>query len=210
MLDGHFDSIYCMSVFPDGKRIATGAADKKVKIWIFDTSKPHRGGCRDIKTLHGHNKLVHDVAALSDVHLASSCLDTAVRIWDVTTGSCVRKLTDHQAPITSLFAVGLSNSARHVHGYVLCGTKGGACKLWLVDKGVTECLGEFGGNQKEVTAIGAVPSCKTPHVFVAGYDNGELRVWAGEVRGGNGAHGGGAAGAAGPSSVFASLSNRMW
>jgi WD40 repeat protein len=77
---GHKDSVYAVAVSPDGKTLATGSYDQKVKLWNTETGA-------EIKTLSGHNGCIYGLGFRADGKiLASASGDRTVKLWDVATG----------------------------------------------------------------------------------------------------------------------------
>jgi WD40 repeat protein len=75
-LDGHTGAITCIAFSPDGRRIATGSADKTAVIWDVESGK-------ELLTLRGHREQVRSLAFSSDgLRLATGSYGT-MRIWDV-------------------------------------------------------------------------------------------------------------------------------
>ena len=67
---------------PDGTRIASGGADKTVRLWDANTGKPIG------QPLHGHDDAVMSVAFSPDgTRIASGGADNTIRLWDAATGS---------------------------------------------------------------------------------------------------------------------------
>lgn len=67
---------------PDGRRIASGASDKTVRVWDCRTGQ-------DLCYLRGHTNIVYSVAFFSDGRrVASGAEEGNFRIWDTDTGSC--------------------------------------------------------------------------------------------------------------------------
>ncbi|KAI9816422.1 MAG: hypothetical protein M1832_005089 [Thelocarpon impressellum] len=68
-----------------GGYIATGSADRTVRIW-----NPEKANVRNSTELRGHTASVQDVAwkPKSDSELASCSADGTVRLWDVRSGKC--------------------------------------------------------------------------------------------------------------------------
>ena len=77
---GHRDMIYALALSPDGKTLATGGYDQKIKLWnVADGAER--------KTLSGHNGAVFALAFRPDGKLlASASADRTVKLWDVAGG----------------------------------------------------------------------------------------------------------------------------
>ena len=91
---GHEDSINVLTVYPDGKTLATGSADKTIQLWNkADTDKP-------LYTLIGHTGGITAIDFSVDAKfLASGSSDKTVRLWDLTTGQPIQTLTGHTGEI---------------------------------------------------------------------------------------------------------------
>ncbi|MGH9764714.1 MAG: ADP-ribosylation factor-like protein, partial [Blastocatellia bacterium] len=69
---------------PDGKYIASGSADKTVRVWDSGTGK-------QVMKLEGHEHYVMSVAWSGDgKRIASGSDDKTVRVWDSETGACLQ------------------------------------------------------------------------------------------------------------------------
>ena len=69
-----------MCFSPDGKRLASGSADKTVKVWEVQTGQ-------EALTLKGHTSGVWSVCFSPDgKRLASASGDKTVKVWDAATG----------------------------------------------------------------------------------------------------------------------------
>src|SRR5262249_5215263 len=70
--------VECVAISRDGRRIASGGADKTVRVWDTTTG-------REIIVLRGHTDKCGCVAFSPDGHrLASASFDKTIRIWDGT------------------------------------------------------------------------------------------------------------------------------
>src|SRR5947208_3269574 len=105
VFEGHKDAIYSLAVSPDGKALATGGYDQKIKLWNVETGE-------EIKTLSGHNGAVFGLAFRPDGKiLASAGADRTVKLWDVATGE--RRDTLSQ-PLKEQYAVAFSPDGKRL------------------------------------------------------------------------------------------------
>jgi eukaryotic-like serine/threonine-protein kinase len=84
---GHEDRVQAMAFSPDGRLIASGSADRTVRLWEVATG-------REMAVLRSHERRVTQVSFSPDGRrLASTDGGRAVRLWDPTTGALVAKLS---------------------------------------------------------------------------------------------------------------------
>jgi sugar lactone lactonase YvrE len=113
--EGHTDAAYALAVSPDGKFIATGAYDQKIRLWDAATGK-------EIALLKGHNGAVNGLSFRPDGKvLASASADRTVKLWSIPTGQRLDTLSQPTKEQTSvvfsadgktLFAAGGDNRIR--------------------------------------------------------------------------------------------------
>lgn len=77
---GHKDAIYCASLSPDQRTLATGSYDRNVILW--DVSSGEK-----IRELSGHNGAIYDLDFdPSGQLLATASADQTIKLWQVSTG----------------------------------------------------------------------------------------------------------------------------
>src|SRR5262249_51342575 len=103
---------------PDGKVLATGGADKKVKLWkVEDFSL--------IKAIDAHDDEVTCLAFSPDgKKLISGGKDKKVKVWDAADGKPLKTIDAHDGPVVNLFALG---------DITISGGADGKVKIWDAD-----------------------------------------------------------------------------
>ena len=92
----------------------SGSRDKRVVAWDPNTGVAHL----DFGPLNGGHSLdVTAVAVLPSGNIISGAMDKTVKVWDTTSGKCVKTLTGHESSVLALLALPsggfLSGSADH-------------------------------------------------------------------------------------------------
>jgi len=68
---------------PDGKSIATGGSDTKIRLWDFDKLD-------NFLTIEGHSNEIYDLDFdISGKWIASVSMDKTLKIWDTEKGDCL-------------------------------------------------------------------------------------------------------------------------
>jgi WD40 repeat protein len=112
--NGHSDTVYGIAFSPEMKipvpgtkdkfttvhMIATGSADKFVKVWTIPDGK-------FVKSFEGHTHHVLDVGWMADGKLlASAGADNTVKVWDFDKGEQARTVNAHAKQVTRLLFIG--------------------------------------------------------------------------------------------------------
>jgi WD40 repeat protein len=118
----HPDKVTGVAFAPDERRIVTGGASGKGRIWTVDGKL--------LRQLEGHSAPVTDVVFSPDgTRVATSSRDKTTRIWDAATGTLLRRLADHRDGVTS---VAFSPDGR----LVLTASRDHDARLWDAETGV--------------------------------------------------------------------------
>ncbi len=155
----HSDSILVVRFSPDGTMIATGAADKLIRVNRLE-------GDASPRTLEGHTHHVLGLAWHDDGHwIASGSADNTVKIWDVESGTAARTIPGFGKEVTAVAFVGrtnqlISSSADH--------------QSRLHDAGNGSLIRALAGPSDALYC--AVAAGKSPVAFAGGQD-GVLWVW---------------------------------
>lgn len=72
---GHTDACYSLAISPDGRMLASGGYDQRIRLWDTATGK-------EIEALKGHNGAINGIAFRPDGKvLASASADRTVKLW---------------------------------------------------------------------------------------------------------------------------------
>jgi len=122
-LKGHEDDVLALAFSPDGKRLASGSADRTARTWAVAS-----GECE--RVLKGHRLLIYGVAFSPDgLRLATASGDGTGRIWSVETGKEETVFTDKERVYTSTSSVAWSPDGRTI----ATGHFAQRIKLWNLD-----------------------------------------------------------------------------
>jgi len=155
---GHTEPLYSVALSPDGRWVATGSADYRVKVWDAATG-------RERWTFPGHTAEVHAVVFSRDGRiLITGSADATVKLWDIASGCQVRTL--HNG--SGMFALALSPNGR----ILVTGNADKSIRVWDWKKG--RLLRTLRGNE---TAIYAVAISSDNRTVVTGDFGGGVKLW---------------------------------
>jgi WD40 repeat protein len=164
-LRGHTEAVTAVAFSPDDRLLASGSADRMVKLWSTITGK-------EMLTLVGHRDRVTSVAFSPDgKRLASGSADRTVRVWDTSTGQELLCLTAHDGKVT---CVAYSPDGRQVAS----ASEDKSVRLW--DAATGQATQTFSGHLVPVSGVGYSPDGKT--IATVGHNSdlifgGETILW---------------------------------
>ncbi|KAI6127339.1 WD40-repeat-containing domain protein [Pisolithus sp. B1] len=121
LLQGHISSVFSVAYSPDGRRIASGSADKTVCIW--DAERHVQIG----RPLEGHDSLVFSVTFSPDgKKIVSGSADSTVRLWDIERGAQIGSPLEHTSAVNS---VAFSLDGKRI----ISGSDDGTIRVWDVE-----------------------------------------------------------------------------
>ncbi len=159
VFEGHESAAQAVAYAPKGRLLASGSADRTVKLWNLETLDLER-------TYRGHKDFVTALAFSPDGKmLAAASLDGSIKLWSTSSNRLFRTLTGHKGRITGL-AFSPSGEALASAG------DDGTVRLWDFKRGRTaRTLIAHSGSVK---AIAFSPDGQ--RVAAAG-DDGIVRLW---------------------------------
>ena len=158
--NAHSDTVQSVDFSGDGTRLASGAADKFVKVWTVADAKL-------LKSFEGHTHHVLGVTLKRDGRIvASAGADNAVKVWSLVTGEVVRTIQGFSKEATSINHVGVGDQFL---------ATGGDGKVRLINESGGDAR-TFAGASDFMYAGAATPDGR---IVIAGGQDGVLRVWNG-------------------------------
>ena len=156
---GHQNWI-CSVVFShDGQYLASGSADRTVKVWDVSTGK-----C--LHTLAGHTNWVMSVAFSPDgAYLASGSADHTIKLWEVATGKCLHTLAEHARGVWSIAFSPTGDS-------LVSGSVDRTVKVWDPETG--ECQHTLSGHEHGVWSVAFSP---TGDALASGSADQTIKLW---------------------------------
>jgi serine/threonine protein kinase len=157
-LDSHSGFIRALRFSPDGKILASGANDRKIRLWDTATSKI-------IYTLDGHEDAVTALQFMSKGKiLVSAGNDLTIRFWDLDRKQLFKTIVAHDREINTL-AIGLDEQI------ILTGSSDLTIHLRQLKTGIQHILSE---HEAAVMTVAISPDGKT---IASGAIDGKIDLW---------------------------------
>ena len=162
-LRSHTDAVFSVAVSLYGQILASGSADRTIKLWQLDTG-------RELLTLRGHTDAVVSVAiSPNEQILASSSADKTIKLWQLSTGQQLRTLRGHSHQV---YSVAISPSGE----ILVSGSEDKTIKIWQVSTGLElrTIGGWFYGHSDLVRAVAIHPK---GHTLASGSADRRITLW---------------------------------
>ena len=158
-LSGHIDVVSSVAYSPDGSTLASGSADKTIKLWDIATGQ-------ELHTLTGHTNWVNSVAYSPDGStLASGSIDPTIKFWDIATVQELRTLKGHTDWV---YSVAYSSDGK----ILASGSDDNTIKLWNAATG--QEFRTLTGHKGYVRSVAYSPDGKT--LASGSWDN-TIKLW---------------------------------
>ncbi|MCC0007880.1 MAG: protein kinase [Hyphomicrobiaceae bacterium] len=159
VFDGHENAVRALAFAPGAALLASGGADKTVKLWNLSTLDL-------VRTYRGPRDFITSIAISPDGKLiAAASLDGDIRIWSTSSRSQRRRFAGHQGAINQ---VSFAPDGRHLASAGSDGT----VRVWDISR--RRAIRAYTGHRGEVKAVEYSPD--GTHIASAGAD-GTVRIW---------------------------------
>ncbi|GKZ85256.1 hypothetical protein AnigIFM56816_011022 [Aspergillus niger] len=157
--EGHSGPVRSVAFSPDGRTLASGSSDDKIKLWDTATGVEQR-------TLTGHSSWVWSVAFSPDGRtLASGADDKTIKLWNTATGIEQYTLTGHSSSVRSVIF--------SPDGCMLAsGADDKTIKLWDTATGVEQRT--LTGHSSTVWSVAFSPDSR---MLVSGSSDDNIKLW---------------------------------
>lgn len=160
VLEGHDNAVQALAVAPGRRLLASGSADKTVRLWDLESLKRKR-------TYRGQRDFITALAfSHNGKRLAGSALDGRIRVWWTSSRRTLRLLRGHKGKVEDL--------AFSPSGTLLASaSEDGTVRLWNLSRRNSSRVltGHMGG----ATALAFAPGGQQ---LASAGANGKVRVWA--------------------------------
>lgn len=156
-LQSHSSSINTIAFSCNGK-LASGSADRTVKLWDLDSNIPN---C----TFSGHSSLINAVAFSPDgLFIISGSWDHTIKVWDLTTKELIQTLSEHSGWIK---CIAISFGGKNL----ISGSADKTIKIWNLKTGKVEQVLQY------TSTIQAVAISPDEKFLASGSADKDIKIW---------------------------------
>jgi WD40 repeat protein len=134
------------------------------QLLIIGTGKKLFGHTSEIVTLNVMPKYVSPkqstITSINENFIISGSIDKTIRIWDINTGNCIKKLVGHTATINSVVVQ---------NNLIISGSDDTTIRIWDVNSG--ECIKTLEGHEGRVCLVYVIDNL----IFSTSGD--KIRIW---------------------------------
>ena len=165
VLSSHLGWVRSIGFSPDNQLMATGSADRTIKIWDF--AKASVGAADSLKlTLTGHISAVRGLAFSDKYPYLFSCAeDKQVRCWDLETNQVIRHYHGH---LSGVFCLALHPTL----DILVTGGRDAVARVW--DMRTKTALHVLTGHEHTVASV--LTKSTNPQVITGSHDN-TIKMW---------------------------------
>ncbi|KAL0952458.1 hypothetical protein HGRIS_006726 [Hohenbuehelia grisea] len=169
---GHPRAVWCISVSPDSKHIASGSRDATIRVWDINT------GGDVIAPFKGHRGLVKSIQySPNGEHIVSyggGPDDGTIRVWDAQTGEqVIRPIAVEEAPGPRhrdwLGGIGVAPDGSKI----VCGSSNKTVQVWDARTG-EEVMESLKGHERPISSVVVSPDGSL--IASGSYDH-TIRIW---------------------------------
>jgi hypothetical protein len=157
------DSVLCLALSPDGKKLASGGCDRLIYVWSLVPGYPDKPE----QTIENHADWVFGLAFSPDgKRLASCSRDKTAKVWDLAARESILTFPDHQSPV---YGVAVKPDGK----VALSGGEDNQVRFWSMT-GEAKQMRVAGGHGKAVFRVLYHPH--SPQVITCSADA-TVRIW---------------------------------
>ncbi|KAF8746787.1 WD40 repeat-like protein, partial [Rhizoctonia solani] len=116
-LEGHTESVRCMTFSPDSTVLCSGSDDATIIVWDVET------GTMVDRPYEGHVDCLFHTFSPKGTHLASGSADNTVRVWELSGNTPVLIMIGHEGLVES---IAFSPDGK----YIISGSADGSIQMW--------------------------------------------------------------------------------